>query len=372
MLRLAVGLLATAVVLAFPAGARVAATPGEAAFVLLADGRLVRAAVPRGAIRVRRLGALQRTIQSGPLLAFDARRRRVYALLRDHVAVVDERKLEVERRIALPSGLVYRGLVVGPATGRLYVAANRTVRVVDRSTGLAEEDAVVLVLDPGAGSIVARWTAREAAGRSWYVYWLAITPDERSLVLSYHGGCDTGFDTCTTGADMLELAGGSLRPCEPLPPRFNGAACSPDVHGAVVPYGNGFLAATGTPRVVELDRLGQVVRALSTSMPTHLMDISVDRDARTLYAIGSCEKAGGLRAVDLDSGRVRRLRTARGSRALCGSRVEPAGGSLAVATGGGAPPFRSIRPALLLVDARSGRTIRRIGTGDRIVGIAVG
>jgi hypothetical protein len=371
MLRVAVG-LAAAAMLALPAAAAVRAAPERAAFALLADGRLVRVGLTSGGIRVRRLGAIRKTIQSGPLLVTGPGGRVLYALLRSQVVVVDPGTLAIRHRLQLPSGLTHRGLAVGPVSGRLYVSGNRAVRVIDRATGLAEEDATLTIVDPRSGAVVGRPTARDAARRSWYVYWIAVTPDERSVALGYHGGCDGIVDTCTTGADVLELAGASLRPCTPIEPQFRGTACSPEVHGALIPYGDGFVAATGGPPIVELDRSGRVVRRLATGMATHLMDLAVDPASHTAYAVGPCEKRGGLRAVDLDSGAVRRLRTAIGPRALCGSRVAVASStSIVVPTGRAIALVSRIPSALLVVDTRSGRTVRRVPVGARIAEVIV-
>jgi hypothetical protein len=372
MLRLGVGVVAAAIVVALPAGAAVRAAPEQAAFALLTDGRLVRVGLADGRIRVQRLGAVRKTIQSGPLLAVGSGRRVLYALLRSQVAVVDTRTLAIRRRLRLPSGLTYRGLALGRASGRLYVSGNRAVRVIDRKTGLAEENATLTILDAGTGAIVGRPLVREAAGRSWSVYWISLSSDERVVALAYHGGCDGITDTCTTGADLLALEDASVRPCVPLQPQFRGAGCTPDVHGAAVPYGEDFLAATGAPRLVEVDRDGRVVRRFATGMATHLMDLAVDAGTRTAFAVGSCEKGGGLRAIDLESGAVTRLRTVRGSRALCGWRVAVASSTLLVVPTGRAIALAPRIPSgVLVVDSRSGRTVRQVRVGARIADVAV-
>jgi hypothetical protein len=102
------------------------------------------------------------------------------------------------------------------------------------------------------------------------------------------------------------------------------------------------------------------------------MDLALDPAERTLYGVGPCGKLGGLRAVDLASGSVRRLRPARGSHALCGSRVVPTGDRLLVAPGGGVPPFTWARPAVVILDERSGRTLRRIRTRAWVLDVALG
>jgi hypothetical protein len=372
MLRLAALALAGAAALALPAAASHSAAPERAALALLVDGRLVRIGLASGSVRVGRVEPLRRTIQSGPLLAVEPGRRTVYALIRSEVVALDARTLAVKRRFRLPAGTVYRGLALGPVSGRLYVSGNRAVRVLDRATGLAEEDATLTILDPRSGAVLGWRVAREAAGRSWFVYWISLAPDERHVALAYHGGCGGRWDTCTTGVDVLPVDRASVRRCVPVEPQFPSTACTPDVHGAAVPWRDGFLAATGGPPLVLVDRAGRVVRRLTTGMSTHLMDLAVDAAARTAYAVGPCDKGGGLRAIALDSGTVRRLRTARGPRAICGSRVAVASGSvLVVPTGRSIALLSRILPAVLVVDARSGRTTRRVRVGARIVDVAV-
>jgi hypothetical protein len=373
MLRVAVGLVG-AVMVALPAGAAPEAVPPQAAFVLLRDGRLVKVGIPRGPIAVRRIARIRPLSQSGPLLALDERRRLLYALLQNSVAVLDTRTVTVRRRFALPAGLRHRGLALG-VSGRLYVAGNRPVRVVDPSSGLAVEDAVVTILDTRTGAIVSRRLAREAAGRSWFVWWIAVSPDERRIALAYHGGCggDAGVDLCTTGADVLGLTDSDgLVPCSPSHPDEPQAGCSAVVHGAVAAYREGFVAATGTSTLVELDRDGRVVRELDSRLArNHVMTLALDPDAGTVYVTGSCPYAPGLNRVTLATGRVDVLAPASGRRAICGERTAIGPGPLlALAT----RPFPLVggADALVVVDGRSGRRLRTFRLGHNPLEVVVG
>lgn len=311
-------------------------------------------------------------IQSGPLLALDARRRLLYALLPNAVAVLDARTLAVRRRVPLPEGVRHRGLALG-ASGRLYVAGNRPMRIVDPSSGLAIEDAVVTILDPSTGAIVGRRVAREAAGRSWSVWWVAVSPDERRIALAYHGGCSGAApDLCTTGADVLDLDGDAFAPCAPSHPQFPEAGCSAIVHGAVVAHGDRFIAATGTSKLVELDRDGRLVRELDSRLANnHVMTLALDRAAGAVYVTGSCYYAPGINAVRLATGSVDVVAPPRGRRALCAERTAVARARLLVLA---TRPFPLVggADALLVVDGRSGRRLRTVRLGHSPLEVVVG
>lgn len=370
MLRLAVALLA----LALPADAVRAPPPPEAAFVLLRDGRVVKAAMPRGPVRVRRIGPVRPVVESGPLLALDEPRRRLYALHPGLVVVYDTRTLAIRARIALPDGIRHRGLALGPVSNRLYVSGNRPLRIVDPPTGLAVEDAVVTVVDPATGRVAGVRTARPAEGRSWFVYGIAVSPDERRIALSYHGGCGAETsDLGTTGADVLGLgADATLSPCVPSHPTETYAGCSAVVHGAALAYRDRFVAATGTSKVVELDGDGRVVRELESRLArNHLMQLALDARAGRIYSTGSCRYAPGLTAVTLATGRAVVLAPASGRRAVCAERTAIGRGPLlALVT----RPFSLVggADALLFVEARSGRNVRTLRLGQNPLEVVVG
>lgn len=90
------------------------------------------------------------------------------------LAVVDIAGLKVSASFDLDRKLSYRGIAVGPRTGRVYLFANQ------------DGDALVQVLDPRDGGIT-EWLARRSDGRNWFVYQGGVTADENALFLSYHG-----------------------------------------------------------------------------------------------------------------------------------------------------------------------------------------
>jgi outer membrane protein assembly factor BamB len=370
VLRITTGVLAAAVLVAAPAAGGQAAT--SSAFVVLADNVLLRLELPSGRVAGRRvLGARSpsRFADARHAIAIDRASMRVLVLASgargrpDSIVIVHPRTLAVRARFRLDRGVDYRGVLFARSTGLLYAYGSRKGRFVDPQTKFGEYAAVVTVLRASDGRILARWTVRPANRLEWWTYWAVFSADERRLILSYHG-------SNTTGADVLTLTGTRFAPCAPTRTVFPRSGCSGDVHGMAEPYGEGFVAATGGTRVVVLDERGEVVRRVRTGLQTHHMDFALSGDGR-LFGIGPCGKIGGLWAVDLAAGTTVRLRPARGSTRLCGSRVIAAGGRLFVATGAGAPPFETIPTAVLILDERSGRTLRRIRTGSFALDIAV-
>src|SRR5207248_2446692 len=122
----------------------------------------------------------------------------------DQVVVVDVATIAVRATYPLAAdGSLFRSLVVGPATGRLYLFGNRADPRVPTPTpgppnnGQGAAGVVVSVLDPARGTLEATWTAREAEGRDWLVYQAAVSDDERDLFISYHGVDTTGIDRFT-------------------------------------------------------------------------------------------------------------------------------------------------------------------------------
>lgn len=370
MLRVAVGLLAIAVLAAAPAAAGKARA--SSAYVLLADNVLLRLELPEGRVAGRRaLGPkpASRFADGRHAIALDRAHTRLFLLVsgaggrRDSIVVADPRTLAVRARFLLERGVSYRGVLLAHSRGLLYAYGSRKGRFVDPETKFGEYAAVVTVLRAADGRILARWTVRAANRLEWWTYWAALSADERRLILTYHG-------SNTTGGDVLTLSGTGFAPCTPTGRAFARSGCANDVHGMAEPYGEGFVAATGGTRVVVLDARGEVLRRVRTGLQTHHMDFALSGTGR-LFGIGPCGKIGGLWAVDLEAGTNVRLRPARGSHRLCGSRVVAGGGTLLVATGGAVVPFVAIPPAVLVLDERSGRTLRRIRTGSFALDLAV-
>jgi hypothetical protein len=250
------------------------------------------------------------------------------------VTALDPRTLAVKRRYSLPRAIAFRSLVRGPRSGRLYLAGNNR-----------DDDALAAVLDPRSSRL--EFTTVRTGPPDWYVFATAVSRDERRLFLSYHG-------TRTTGADWLAVEGFALRRCS--------VQSRPDVgclnlHGDVAAYGGHVLATTGDGPVVELDLAGATVRRFDPRIPgNHLIEFALDRVSRRLLVIGSCGYAGGLSLIDLRSGRARVL----GYRhRICGERVAPASGRVAVVAANQLPVPEGGAGLVKTVDLRSGKLVHR-------------
>jgi len=336
-----------------------AATPPPVVFALLADDRLLAVRADTGAVvashaltpaptyttpRLRLIG--------DHLLAPSRDGRTLYALApsdppgADHLAIVDMASARVRARYALPPGVAFSAMAVGPVSGRLYIFGAPT-----HATG-----ARVAVVDPHTGRVLARWTVHRGDTGDWFVYQGAVAPDERALYLSYHG-------SDTTGIDRLALTGRGLRPCPSANPPHVGCIWT---HGGFALYGPGLLAMTGEGPIEEIDRAGRVARRFDPRLPgNHLTEFALDARAGRLYVVGPCGYVGGMSVVTLATARTRVLvppSPPGQAPAFCGVRFALGPRDLlAVGKTAATLPQRGLPGAVLLVDARTG-TVRQTVT----------
>jgi hypothetical protein len=332
-------------------GTEAAPRPRASAFALLADGTAVRLGVPGAATLARqRVGpALPGRTEVGRFLA--RRAGTVYVLdpaAQASLVALDERTLAVRWQRPLEPGVRYRGVVLAGA--RLYAYGYRFGRVVNPDDGQREAAAVVTAVDVG-GALAGSWTVRPAERHSWREWWGAASADGRTIALSWHGGCGAASGSlCTTGADLVDVAGAEPRPCAQGRGQ-NG--CVAEVHGTIEPYRAGWIGTTGGDRLLVLDGRGRITRTLRPGLrKDHLMSFALDPAAGRLFVLGSCFGGReGLRVVSLATGRSRRI-----AGRVCGSEpvLGPSGTLLAVAA-------VDVRPAreLLVVARSSGRVLRR-------------
>jgi hypothetical protein len=287
--------------------------------------RLLRISLPGGAIEAERtLGPRLRgdpdlttpgasaLASSASLLAAAPDGQTVLALVRrprggrDYVAVIDATSLETRRRDRLQRGIDYEGLALG-RSGRVYAYGVRPAQ---------QGNVPALTILDASGAPIDSRTVRGRRGRDWWVLWAAPSADERRFMLTYHG-------TDTTGADWLDLSGGRMKRCEG---RRRDRACVFEVHGAVAPFGNGFLATTGSG-VIEVSADGRVLRRRRVKPRNiHLMDFVLDADRSQLY-VSSCGKRPAIQRLDLASDRLEIMRSGR----LCGAPFAVGAGFLVLA-----------------------------------------
>jgi hypothetical protein len=301
--------------------------------VALRDARrLLRISLPGGAVEAeRRVGPRSpgRPVDdrdrsrietpSGPSLATAADGRTVVALVRrpasegDRVAVIDAQSLRVRCSHALATGVRHTGLLLG-RSGRFYAYGNRAAGTPGRW------DAVLTIGDAQTGTLKRTQTLRRAAApgephrgaKNWYVYWAALSADERRLILSFHGD--------TTGGDWYRVArGGQVsaghmdqRRCAERRPEW---PCGPGrtdiswLHGGVEAVGDGFLGTTGNNEneLLELDRHGREKGRLRVrGMWNHVMDFALDSHRRLAY-FSLCDRRPTLHRFDLARGRQKVL-----------------------------------------------------------------
>jgi hypothetical protein len=295
--------------------------------------RLLRISLPGGELqRERTLGrrlpnraidkrdSIRPNAAAGPLLAATPDDRAVVALVRepapgrDRVAVIDAASLKTRCSHPLEKGVRYSGLLLG-RSGRLYALGNK------RAQGSKRWDAVLTIVDPETGEVVAGQTLRKAErgkwrgwGTDWFAYWGALSTDERRLILSYHG-------RDTSGADLFRISPGSRvsasgraeRRCRGRGPRWPcgpGRADIPLMHGAVAAVETGFVGATGEHGLLRLDRRARVVGRTPVATDDHLMDFALG-GARSLLYVSSCGRRPAIQRLDLARDRRQALPSGR-------------------------------------------------------------
>ena len=302
------------------------ASEAPAMVALVGGRRLLRISLPDGAVEAeRRVGSrspgppvddrdeFRLEASSGPSLVSTPDGRTVAALLRepapgpDRVAVIDARTLRVRCSNPLVKGVRHTSLLLG-RSGRFYAIGNRSAGVPGRW------DAVLTIGDLRTGGLSSSPTLRRAAARGepdrgakdWYVYRAALSPDERRLILSYHGSDTTGGDWFRISRRLDFRAGeAGDRRCRR---RLDGR-CPPGgwpdigwLHGGVAPVGAGFVGTTGSSMVLKLDRQGrETARLRVRGGENHVMDFALDARRRLAY-LSLCAQRPTLHRLDLARG----------------------------------------------------------------------
>jgi hypothetical protein len=340
------------------------------ATVLLDTNRIVSVSLEDGAVLARQRlgGAPAQTRFPGRYLARSLDGRLLYVLVNtagkrpDEIALVDPATLETRRAWPLERDVTYRGLVVGPLSGRVFVYGNVAGKVADKQTKQREQSAVLTIVDPTRPKRAETMTVRKARGHDWWTYWGAISPNEKRLFLSYHGGCGpSAVALCTTGADWIDLNGKQPRRCKGAPPDANGAGvgCSADAHGMVEGYQGSLLATTGGSELLLADRPDAVGKRFGTKISdTHLMSFALDRK-RDEVLLSSCGEAGGLSIVDLAGAKAKRV----ADDAPCASVLAYVPGKSLAALASRSSESGVESPVLTLLNVESGKTLRQKALG---------
>ena len=317
-------------------------------FSLLANDHLVVADITSGAVLAElTLGAPASLISGMHGMAMSRDSRTLFVLVNEAnghglIVAVDVAALKVTATFDPGPGLEYRGLAVGPRTGRLFLFADQG------------GDALVRVVDPTGGQATQTWPARASGGRSWLIYQGAVASDESALYISYHGPDTTGVDRFAihpTGLSRCGIAASAESGC------FR-------THGSFTLRDGELFAATGGSPVLVLDPVtgaqrGQYDLQLEGN---HLMEFAIPAAGGGLYAVGSCGYTGGLAAVDLATGRTRVLVQPRTLGAICGERIAALSDGSRLVVAKTAIPAPNLIPGALVVLSNDGKTIRTIPT----------
>jgi hypothetical protein len=296
-------------------------------------------------------GGMQSSFTAHLLAAPAHDSRQVVVLVRgvnSDVTLVDWPSGRVLHRRHLPGGLVYRGLDMGSASGRIYVFANRKVGP-DRGPDKGPpSDAVVVVLSPDLATVSQSQTVRRSAGFNWLVYRGGLDSSERHLLVSYHG-------PDTTGVDVIDVTdAGLLKNRCPDPNR----TCVQS-HGGFVSDGSSIFFTTGSSLMIETDESGRLIKTIDTGIENeHLMEVASDGRGLQLLIPGSCLYSGGL--FEFDLGLQKTTVIAKQRSTVCGERAIGLPGSVIAVVG----------PDILLVDRQSGAAkYRQAHTEDAAVDV---
>jgi hypothetical protein len=324
------------------------ATTTTRVFSLLTNNHLVVADSNTGAVLAELTLAGPPAPQSQMrAMAVSPERHTLYAVIseasgRARIAVVDTTTLTETSSIDPGADLEYRGLALGPRSGRLYLFANQ------------RGDAVVRVIDPSGVQSPQTWPGRKSDGRTWFIYQGAVSSDETVLYLSYHG-------PDTTGIDRFEIQPTGLLRCSITTRPESGCFLT---HGSFALESGVLIASMGEQPLAALDPLTGArrdeydLRLEGNHMPEFTIASGIGR----IYALGSCGYTGGLSMVDLATRQTQVLVASRSIGAICGERIVSLSDARLLVVAKTAMSVPSAVPGVLIVLTKDGKMLRMIPT----------
>ena len=333
------------------------------AFALLANNRLMGFSPVTGSVDFSiSLGGAAAADSVGRYLAYSPAHDWIYVLSQNPqrrastLSVVDLATHTLTRRIQLERGTQFRSLAVGRRTGRVFLFGH--VSGVER--GRRFERLVIVVKNPVGTRTLARWLVAKSRAFDWRIFQGAVSPNEGTVFVSYHG-------SSTSGADSFAVTAKGLIPCQTAHPP--GRGCIP-VHGAIEPFNDQLLGTAGDPAWIRLmTRSGKIIKTFATGLArNHLMQFTLDPLNRIAYAIGSCGYTGGLSRIDLGTGAAKLIgypappSSGEALRSgICGERVAIVSGSMLILAKLHKPvPQWGKSGALLIADGSTGQIIESI------------
>ena len=314
---------------------------GDRLVALLSGCRIVVIDPATGTVIAERSLGDSAPWKSGLSLGVGRSRDQVFATLTHRssaaTAVVrfDLANYSVHRIVVISDTIAYPRVVVGPRTGRLFVAADSGFRIA--------------AIDPKSTSDIVRFSSGRDPAIYRVVPWFTIAPDETRLFVSYHGDA--------SGVDWIDVRGTQFVACNETitGPLRNGCASA---HGRVEPYRGGFIAATGGGLLVS-DANGNETASFGSGLSSrnHFMEFALDSAGNRAYIIGPCVMDGGLGRVGLLApGPIVATAT------VCGERVvlSADASTLAIASGS----------TITIVDAANVRVLRKLVVQALVVDLA--
>lgn len=317
-------------------------------FSLLTNNHLVVADINTGKVLAElTLGGAPAPQSQMRATAISPERHMLYAVVgeasgRARIAVIDTTTLSLTTSIDLGADFEYRGLALGPRTGRLYLFANQ------------HGDAVVQVIDPSGTQPPQTWPGRKSESRTWYIYQGAVSSDESALYLSYHG-------PDTTGIDRFDIQPTGLLRCSITTRPESGCFLT---HGSFVLEGGVLIASMGEQPLAALDpRTGARRDEYDLRLEgNHMPEFTVASAIGRIYALGSCGYTGGLSMVDLATKQTQVLVPSRSIGALCGERIVSTSDGRVLVVAKTAMSVPTAVPGALIVLSNDGKTLRVIST----------
>lgn len=338
------------------APARWQAASEGAVFAYLADNTLVRTDERFQQWNVARIAPRNSAVRggTGSSLALSRDRRTLWVLSTTArtVTAVSPDTLAQHRRISFPPGQEPRAVVIGPRTGRLYIAYVVEHPVQGRRD--PPRDARIRVLNHAGRQRLSDTLVRAAGRYAWFIYTLATDNAEKNLYVSYHG-------SDTSGLDSLTITGSRLTRCQ----RPGRRVCWGQPHGYVQTTDTHVYTATGQPWLAEYTGDGTLTRRLETSLTdVHLMEFALSPDHSHLYAVASCGAASGFANVDLTTGT-----TETSPSPACGNTIDATATSVLVGTTKTGVPIPTRRGRLLAVNPSNGSILRQHTTSAEAVDV---
>ncbi|MES2178377.1 MAG: hypothetical protein V4550_11015 [Gemmatimonadota bacterium] len=205
----------------------------------------------------------------------------------------------VHQVAVLADSIAYPFLAVGQRSGRVFLGSEWGFRIA--------------IVDPRTPANIVRYASGRDTMAFGPAFWFDVSASEARIYTSYHGGgnptVEGGFRG-GAGVDWIDISKSPFEPCKGSKmqlvgtrfPTTVGFGCG-SAHGRMVPYGDGFVAASGGPMLHVYDSATVEIGSFRIGLGprNHVMEFAVDSVKRVAYPIGPCEGAGGVNRVAISN-----------------------------------------------------------------------